>query len=128
LFTGAFGNLRQIFIETKAGLVGKISEQLRQADRTALAPQAIWLTMIVCILANLTAMILASTGNVGGPQGRYLFTSEVPFLATIVLGLSFIDKVWGRRLVVTLVIFNVFVYIWSFAMLFPIYGFRWKAF
>jgi hypothetical protein len=73
-------------------------------------------------------MILASTGNVGGPQGRYLFTSEVPFLALIVLGLSLTGDLWGKRLLYSLLAFNLIVYIWSWAMLFPIYGFRWKSF
>jgi 4-amino-4-deoxy-L-arabinose transferase-like glycosyltransferase len=128
LAVGIFGLARKLFVETKAGLTVKILEAFRREDRTAIAHQAVWATMFVCTLANLTAMILASTGNVGGPQGRYLFTSEVPFLAGIILGLSLIGKVWGRRLVGTLVFFNVVVYIWSFAMLFPIYGFRWKCF
>ncbi|MDZ4835137.1 MAG: hypothetical protein SGJ27_15280 [Candidatus Melainabacteria bacterium] len=85
---------------------------------------AIWSTMFVCLIANLVAMNLASTGNVGGPQGRYLFTSEVPFLAAMVLGLNLLGPVWGKRLVVAFVVFNTFICFWSFIMLYQIYGFR----
>lgn len=97
-------------------------------ESSELVTVASWLVMFTCTVSNLAAMILASTGNVGGPQGRYLFTSEVPFLAGIVLGLSCLGAVWGRRLVAMLVGYNLVVYIWSFAMLYPIYGFRWKTF
>lgn len=109
-------------IKSKANeLFTKIS---KTSERDSFKTGAIWLTMVICLVANLAAMILASTGNVGGPQGRYLFTSEVPFLAAIVLGLSLLGPVWGKRLVVALVVFNIFAFLWSFLMLYPVYGFR----
>ncbi len=95
-------------------------------DRKSLTIHAIWLTQAVCLLTNLSLMIWASTGNVGGPQGRYLFTSEIPFLAVMVLGLSKLGPTWSPRLIKALLLFNLLVYIWSFAMLYPVYGFRWK--
>lgn len=124
----AFAGLLAGMFRDKAAYLKELWAKVQEPDRKNLIPQAIWLTMLVCLVANLTAMILASTGNVGGPQGRYLFTSEVPFLALMVLGLSMTGKVWGKRLVYSLIVFNLIVYFWSFAMLFPIYGFRWKSF
>lgn len=112
-------------IKSKAsGFIASISKMSDEENRLRITNIAIWSTMIICLIANLAAMILASTGNVGGPQGRYLFTSEVPFLATMVLGLSLFGPVWGKRLVLAMVVFNIAVCIWSFCMLYPVYGFR----
>lgn len=115
-------------LKNKAQTIADLRQKIQNPERKTVTHQAIWLVMLVCLLANLAAMILASTGNVGGPQGRYLFTSEVPFLALIVLGLSLTGDLWGKRLLYSLLAFNLIVYIWSWAMLFPIYGFRWKSF
>lgn len=98
-------------------------------DRQARVQPTIWITMIVCLLANLAAIVWSSSGNIGGPVGRYLFTSEIPALALLIAGLFLIHSRWGARLVQALLGFTLIVYIWSFVMLFNSYGgFRWKMF
>ncbi len=121
LLVSVIGLIRTAIKSKASDLFSKIS---KASERDSFKTTAIWLTMVICLIANLAAMILASTGNVGGPQGRYLFTSEVPFLAAIVMGLSLSGPVWGKRLVVALIVFNIVAYLWSFFMLFPVYGFR----
>lgn len=123
LIAAAAGALRPIptMIKSNFALVKGLF-----ADRKSLTGHAIWLIQAVCLVTNLALIIWASIGNVGGPQGRYLFTSEIPFMAAMVLGLEKLGPTWGPRLIKALLIFNVFVYIWSFAMLYPVYGFRWK--
>ncbi len=124
LLAAAIGMIRRSISVVKSGIVSK----LKSSERKDLILPATWATMVVAVLANLLAMILASTGNVGGPQGRYLFTSEIPVLALLVAGLYLIGNVWGKRMVIAILVFNVVVYVWSVAMLFPIYGLRWKTF
>ena len=96
-------------------------------QRLALIQPALWLTMAVCIVANLIAMIWSTTGNVGGPQGRYLFTSEIPVIASMVAGLSLLKEPWSKRLITGFVAFNIITYIWACAMLLPLYGWHWQA-
>jgi 4-amino-4-deoxy-L-arabinose transferase-like glycosyltransferase len=127
LVVAVVGLIRSAIKSKAQSFLSNINSLRDDSNRSSTTTVAIWITMFICLLANLTAMILASTGNVGGPQGRYLFTSEVPFLAAHVLGLSLLGKVWGKRLVIAMLIFNVVVYVWSFIMLFPIYGFRTTA-
>jgi len=133
VYTGFFtialiGNLKAVWSKTASGLIAKVQAHLRDGDRTWMIQPGLWISMFTCIAANLLAMIISSSGNVGGAQGRYLLTSEVPFLASIVLGLSLLGSTWGKRLVWGFVGFNLLVYIWSFVKLFAIYGFRWKTF
>lgn len=85
---------------------------------------ALWLTMTICLCANILAMIYASTVNLGGGQGRYLFPSEIPIMSIIVAGLSTLPPLWKKALLLILLIFNFSVAIGAMVYLFPLYGFN----
>lgn len=89
---------------------------------------AVWLAVVACFVANLAAMIWASTVNLGGPQGRYLMTSEIPIAALIAGGLYRCHTRLRDRLVIAFVVFNAIVYIYSVCLLLPQYGFRLKTY
>lgn len=97
-------------------------------ERQKFVMPAVWLTVAVCFLANLAAMIWASTVNLGGPQGRYLMTSEIPIAALIAGGLYRCHDKLRDRLIIAFVVFNAIVYLYSVCMLLPIYGFRLKTY
>lgn len=127
-FIGAIKSLMNQIRSSDESFFTRVSKVFGETDRAKFQTHALWLIMLVCLLANLTAMLISSAGNVGGPQGRYLFTSEIPFLASLVFGLGSIGKTWGGRLVTALIGFNVIVYFWSFITLYQAYGFHWKVF
>jgi hypothetical protein len=82
-----------------------------------------WSCLFLVVLINLGAMIWASTGNLGGPQGRYLFTSEVPVAALLIAGLDQLGgQKFGRRLVVAFLLFNACVCVGAWIMLVRMYG------
>jgi hypothetical protein len=83
-----------------------------------------WLMLATCFLSNISMMVYASTKNLGGAQGRYLFPSEIPILALILGGLYLTGSKVRKPLILLLVGFNVIVYIAAFCLLCPIYGFR----
>jgi hypothetical protein len=53
--------------------------------------------------------VWCTADGVAGPQGRYLFPSEVPFLSLLLVGLFSLSQRWGKRLVVFFVGFNTAV-------------------
>ncbi len=85
---------------------------------------ATWSMLAIVIIVNLAAMIWASTKNLGGPQGRYLFACEVPIAAFLIQGLSKLPPSINTKLIVSLLIFNAIICLGAFAMLAPIYGFH----
>ncbi|MBK9205029.1 MAG: hypothetical protein IPL73_21865 [Candidatus Obscuribacter sp.] len=85
---------------------------------------ALWITMTVCLGANILAMIYASTVNLGGGQGRYLFPSEIPIMSIIVAGLTTLPPTWRKPLLLSLLVFNICVAIGAMIYLFPLYGFN----
>lgn len=82
---------------------------------------AMWSCLTLVAVINLAAMIWASTQNLGGPQGRYLFNSEIPVLAIFLAGLYSIPRA-GKGLVVSFLIFNALVALGSWVWLFQMYG------
>ncbi|MBY0546701.1 MAG: hypothetical protein K2W95_05385 [Candidatus Obscuribacterales bacterium] len=80
-----------------------------------------WTCLALVAVINLLAMIWASTQNLGGPQGRYLFNSEIPVLALWLTGLYSIPRA-GKGLVVSFLIFNALVALGSWIWLFQMYG------
>lgn len=80
--------------------------------------------MTVCLVANILAMIYASTVNLGGGQGRYLFPSEIPIMSILVAGLTSLKAPWSKTLLLSLLIFNIAVAIGATVYLFPLYGFN----
>lgn len=112
-----------------SALLAKLaSRDLPPADKQALDTAVIISTFIICLLANILAMIWSSSLNLGGPQGRYLFGCEVPILSLIVWGLLSVSSRFGQWLVVSLVAFNALAYFAAVAMLYPIYGFHVKPY
>ena len=86
--------------------------------------RVMWASLGLCVLINVSAMLWASTTNLGGPQGRYLFTSEVPVLALLVAGLNQLHQRWGKRLVMGFILFNMIVCFGAWMMLYCAYGFH----
>jgi hypothetical protein len=66
-------------------------------------------------------MIWASVYNYGGPQGRYLITSEIPIQALIIGGMSLFGKK-SKWLIIAFLAFNALVCIGSWIYLFRLYG------
>lgn len=87
---------------------------------------AIWAVLTVTLLANILAMIYASTVNLGGGQGRYLFPSEIPIMCLIVQGINWTPSSWRKPLLLLLLVFNVLVSLGAFIYLYPQYGFHFS--
>ena len=83
-----------------------------------------WLVLATCFLSNLGMMIYASTKNLGGAQGRYLFPSEIPIIALILGGLYLTGLKSRKLLILLLVASNIVIYVAAVFMLCPIYGFH----
>jgi hypothetical protein len=83
-----------------------------------------WLCLTSIPVLNLLAMLWASTGNLGGPQGRYLFCSELPVVALLIAGLNLIGGKHGTNVVLSFVLFNAAVCLGAWLMLFCTYGLR----
>lgn len=82
-----------------------------------------WAVLGTTLIGNIMAMVYASTVNLGGGQGRYLFPSEIPIMSILVAGLNLTGN-WKKPLVLSLIIFNAIVSIGCFIYLFPRYGFH----
>lgn len=90
-----------------------------------------WCSLALCFVVNIALMIAASTKNLGGPQGRYLITSEIPIMALIIGGLYLFQQpvlnLFSRRLklgevlIVVFLAYNSCVTIGSWIYLFTIY-------
>jgi hypothetical protein len=79
---------------------------------------------IFCSLTNLLLSLAASSTGVAGPQGRYLFPAEIPLMALLLGGLSKFPGRTGRLLICTLLVFNVFTYLYASVFLYSLYGFK----
>jgi hypothetical protein len=113
---GALGAIRNGVIWTRSRIGA-----MTRADAATLT---IWACMTLTVLLNLTAMIWASTKNLGGPQGRYLFPSEIPVMALLLLGMNRFGNRWSRVLVLSFIGFNAIVCLGSWLWLFQMYGFH----
>ena len=85
---------------------------------------AAWSAIIMAVVLNLISMIWASTTNLGGPQGRYMFTSELPVVTLLVFGLNQLGKKYGGQLVISFLIFNAITCIGCWVWLYRLYGFH----
>ncbi len=81
-----------------------------------------WLVLIICFAINLAVCIYGTYTGVAGPQGRYLFPSEIPIMAMLIAGLNSASTKWSKYLLVSLIAFNVFVYFYSSFYLFKLYS------
>ena len=75
-----------------------------------------------CLLINIAACVYCCYAKISGPQGRYLFPSEIPIMAMLVWGLSLPSKKWNAVPTIALVLFNFFAYTYSTFYLYQIYG------
>jgi len=107
--------------------VHRVKEGLPRTREEWIEPSC-WIMMVLCLVINFGAMVWASTANLGGPQGRYLFSSEIPIAALILAGLSAVTGKMGEKLAIAFVVYNALVTIGSFIWLAPIYGFHLKTF
>lgn len=96
----------------------------RQVDPIQARNMVAWTSLVLCVVINLTLMIWASTANLGGPQGRYLFTSELPVLALMLAGIHRCGARWGDKLVLSFLLFNAAVCIAVWFWLCHLYGFH----
>ena len=82
-----------------------------------------WSCLTLTVVINLASMIWASVYNLGGPQGRYLFTSEIPVMALFIGGLNLLgEKKAGKIAVCVFLAFNFAVATGSWIYLFNLYG------
>ncbi|MBX9687729.1 MAG: hypothetical protein K2X27_13570 [Candidatus Obscuribacterales bacterium] len=81
-----------------------------------------WSCLGLTVLINISSMIWASVYNLGGPQGRYLITSEIPIMALLIGGFSLFGKSIGRILTLSLLSLNTAVTIGTWIYLFLAYG------
>ncbi len=98
--------------------------EFRNMTRDDAKSATIWSCMLLTVLMNLAAMIWASTQNLGGPQGRYLFPSEIPVMALLLFGMSRFSDRSARVLVLSFIGFNAAVCLGSWFWLFQMYGFH----
>lgn len=92
-------------------------------NRENAKPLTMWICLALTVFINLASMIWASVYNLGGPQGRYLFTSEIPVMALFIGGLNLLEpKSKGKKLVAAFLLFNLAVAVGSWIYLFNLYG------
>ena len=72
-----------------------------------------WLILILSFLLNLSVCIYGTYSGVAGPQGRYLFPSEIPIMAMLIAGVTFCSNKWSKYLIIALIAFNTFAYFYS---------------
>lgn len=80
-----------------------------------------WSSLALTLLLNIASMIWASVYNYGGPQGRYLVTSEIPIMALIIGGMSLLGRA-GKWVILLFLLFNLVVCIGSWIYLYNLYG------
>jgi 4-amino-4-deoxy-L-arabinose transferase-like glycosyltransferase len=102
--------------------------RLREGDDVRLKHQAAWLSLWVCVAFSCAGLLYAAVQNLGGPQGRYLFPSEIAFMAIILSGLYEVNQKWGTRLVFAFIGLNGVTLIYSMILLYSMFGVRIKPY
>jgi 4-amino-4-deoxy-L-arabinose transferase-like glycosyltransferase len=135
-FWGAYGHMnkylwRPVYFVYLGFVIAAIWGWLYSAVRKRISIQqmiagqsAIWLLFAFAFLANMAALVWAGTGNLGGPQGRYLFTSLIPIDALLIAGLNLIGRRHGNAVVLSFLGFNFVVDCGSWIYLYLLYGFQ----
>jgi hypothetical protein len=105
------------------GLKGLIQVIFAKASPSVFSPAriTIWSSLALCLCINIASMIWASVYNLGGPQGRYLITSEIPIMALLLGGFTLLQEKYGRILIISFLVFNAGVSIGSWIYLFSLY-------
>lgn len=86
----------------------------------------IWLALGLAVASSIALTIYGAADGVSGPQGRYLFPVEVPFLSLLLAGLFSLSQRWGKFLVVIFVGFNTAVCLGVVVWFIQMYGFHWN--
>ncbi len=81
-----------------------------------------WVLILGCFILNFSMCVYGLYSGVAGPQGRYLFPSEVSIIAMLVAGLSARYNKWSQTLVLTFIAFNFVVYCYASYYLLSLYG------
>ena len=89
---------------------------------------AAWLCLGLSALLSCAGLLYAAAQNLGGPQGRYLFPSEIAFLSVIILALGSFGRMWGKWLVCAFVGWNACTLFYSMIMLYTMFGVRLKTY
>jgi 4-amino-4-deoxy-L-arabinose transferase-like glycosyltransferase len=118
---GISGLLLQAFTSGRKLLSSTINDKAKYIE------PAIWTMLTVAFLANVYAMIYAASVNLGGPQGRYLFATELPAMALLLAGMRVYGKA-GRVMAIGLVVFNAIVAVAAWYMLWQLFGFQAKPY
>jgi 4-amino-4-deoxy-L-arabinose transferase-like glycosyltransferase len=90
--------------------------------------QAAWLSLCLSVALSGAGLLYAAVQNLGGPQGRYLFPSEIAFMALILFGLAGFGRKWGKWLVFSFVAGNAIALIFSIVMLYSMFGAKLKPY
>lgn len=90
--------------------------------------QAAWLSLWLSMILSWAGLLYAAVQNLGGPQGRYLFPSEIAFMSVILLGLSGLGQKWGKWLVFAFVAGNAITLLFSIVMLYSMFGVKLKPY
>ena len=96
-------------------------------DRARYVEPAIWTMMFIVFAANVFAMVYAASVNLGGPQGRYLFATELPVMALLLAGMQAYGKA-GRVMAIGFIAFSTVVTVFSWHMLWTLFGFQAKPY
>jgi 4-amino-4-deoxy-L-arabinose transferase-like glycosyltransferase len=128
-FWGAYGHMnkymwRPVYFAyigfTVAGIAGWIKSA--RTPRTNTSEASIWFLFAAALLINMVALVWAGTSNLGGPQGRYFFTSLIPIDALLLAGLGLLGTRAGKICVVSFLLFNAAVCCGSWVYLYRLYG------
>ncbi len=127
---------RPIYLQYTAilicGLLGLVRAMLGGWKRqlSALKPSenqdlVIWFSFGLAVFSSIVLTVCGAANGVSGPQGRYLFPSEVPFLSLLLAGLFSLSQRWGKRVIALFVGFNAAVCLGVLVWFIHMYGFHW---
>ncbi len=115
-----------------AGTLTQISQAIRKKSIAFgdedLKHLVAWLGLWLSVALSSAGLLYAAVQNLGGPQGRYLFPSEVAFMSVILMGLFSVHRKWGKWLVFAFVGLNLVTLIFSMVMLYSMFGVRIKPY
>lgn len=97
-------------------------------EKIFLKKQAIWLSLLFSVVLSWAGLFYAAAQNLGGPQGRYLFPSEISFMSIVIAGLYGVHAKAGKWLVFTYLALNGLALFYSMFMLFSMFGMRLKPY
>ena len=112
-FAGGFRRLKDFAKELFNGV--------SNSQRSGLVRPLAWLMFITLAVANLLTSLAASSSGIAGPQGRYLFISEIPLMALMLGGLANLPAKMIKPTVWALLLFNLSTYFYSSCYLYSLY-------